>query len=126
MRCALRKERTKRPLCVRAREISSHLERITAHETTLKAMSTKSTTLATAPVCRTRSRISPPTKNRRTEETCMGFRDAFSAIIKQCGCVPVQGYRVGKCVLSFIGVCHSPLVVGLSNRLTVFGGIAND
>jgi hypothetical protein len=39
MRCALRKARTKRPLCPRARRMSRHLERMTAQESTLNAMS---------------------------------------------------------------------------------------
>src|SRR5208282_5473019 len=50
MRCALRKARTKRPLCPRARRIKRHLERITAQESTLNAMSRRSTDFATGPV----------------------------------------------------------------------------
>ena len=71
MRCALRKARRKRTLCVRARLSSIHLERMTAHDRTLKASRKKSTALATVPVCRTRSTISPPTNDNKREDTCI-------------------------------------------------------
>src|SRR5271165_2097524 len=73
MRCALRTVRTKRPLCARARLICRHLERMTAQETTLKASKSKSAVFATAPVCITKSTISPPTKKRKTGEACIGL-----------------------------------------------------
>src|SRR5713101_2364746 len=99
MRCALRRARTKRALCVRARLIRRHLERITAQETTLKAIRIKSTTLATAPVCRTRSTISPPTKTRKTGEKCMeigrvlfsDYRTELTGFLAE-GAGPVNGF----------------------------------
>src|SRR5579864_1176116 len=68
-RCALRKARTKRPLCTRARRNKLHLERMMAQERTLKARRRSRTVLATKPVWLTRSITSPPT----TEADQYGF-----------------------------------------------------
>src|SRR5882757_4600953 len=95
MRCALRKDLTKRPLCVRARLIRRHLERITAQERTLNAIKMANTTLATTPVSSTRSKIAPPAKSARTEEKYMGFGKSFRNYRTAfAGSRP--GYRVGQ------------------------------
>src|SRR5579863_3125759 len=72
-RCALRKARTKRPLCTRARRTRLHFERMIAQEITLKINRDKRTTFATGPVCPIRSTISPPTTAARGKGKCILF-----------------------------------------------------
>src|SRR6266850_5254987 len=96
MRWDLRKARMKRPLCTRARLMRRHLERITPQESTLKAIRIKRTTLATAPVWRIRSTISPPTKDARTGEKSMEVRRVLLAIIEQRLTGSRAGYPVGQ------------------------------